>query len=250
MAANKLKILILDVETAPHLSHVWDLWQQDVSLNQLIMPGYMLCWAAKWLNDKEMFFCDSRNKKQMLIKLHSLMDEADVLLTYNGIKFDVPVINAEFVQANMKPPSPFKHIDLCNVVKSKFRFASSKLAFVSEVLNIGSKMKHEGHELWIKCMNNDNKARSRMEKYNKQDVLLLERAYLKILPWITNHPNVGLYIDTEKPVCPNCGSSKIQRRGFAYTTTNVYSRLRCSNCGKWARGRKSEKKNTNSLVGL
>jgi len=31
-----MQILLLDIETAPNTAHVWGLWNQNVSLNQLM----------------------------------------------------------------------------------------------------------------------------------------------------------------------------------------------------------------------
>ncbi len=42
-------------------------------------------------------------------------------------------------------------------------------------------------------MNKDPAAWKVMEKYNKQDVLLLEKVYDRLLPWIKSHPNHHLF---------------------------------------------------------
>ena len=46
------------------------------------------------------------------------------------------------------------------------RFDSNKLDYVSKYLGIGEKVRHEGHELWVKCMEKDNAAWKRMKEYN------------------------------------------------------------------------------------
>ena len=52
-----MKILLLDIETAPNLAHVWGLWNQNVGITQIVTAGYTLCWSAKWLGSGEMSFC-------------------------------------------------------------------------------------------------------------------------------------------------------------------------------------------------
>jgi len=76
-----------------------------------------------------------------------------------------------------------------------------------------------------------------MERYNKQDVRLLPKLYRKLLPWIKNHPNHALFSDTTRPVCPNCGSTHIQKKGIETTATMQYQRYRCADCGTPIRGR-------------
>jgi DNA polymerase elongation subunit (family B) len=233
-----MKILILDIETAPNLAAVWGLWDQNVSLGQLLDSSYVLCWSAKWLGEKNIKYMSVRDdgEKEMLKGIHALLEEADAVVHYNGTRFDIPTLNKEFVQAGMGPPAPFKQIDLMRVVKKQFRFPSNKLDYVCKALGLGTKVEHKGHELFIKCMmDNDPAAWKLMKKYNKQDVNITEQLYDRILPWIHNHPNVGLYVDSLRPVCPRCGSTKLGSRGSRATSTLTYERYRCKSCGGWAR---------------
>lgn len=218
---------------------MWGLFNQNIGINQLLETSYVLCWAAKWLGEDVVYF-DSvhrSTKKQMIRELHKLLDEADAVIHYNGKKFDIPTINKEFILANLPPPSPYKQIDLLTTVRNQFRFTSNKLAHVAEKLGIGSKVAHEGHELWLKCMVGDKKAWKVMEEYNTQDVVLLEDLYHKLRPWIKNHPNHSVM--GESMCCPNCGSNRYTKRGFSYTLAGKYQRYQCGGCKTWFRGIKN-----------
>jgi transposase-like protein len=46
---------------------------------------------------------------------------------------------------------------------------------------------------------------------------------------------VGLYDEPGIPVCPQCGSNKLQRRGEAVSVMNKYQRYQCKSCGTWSR---------------
>lgn len=175
--------------------------------------------------------------KKMLRQIHELMSDADAIVTYNGIKFDIPTLNKEFILNNFLPPAPSKQIDLLPTCRRGFRFPSNKLDYVSQALGIGKKVKHEGHELWVQCMAGDNAAWGRMQDYNENDVVLLERLYNKLLPWMDRHPNRST--SGEYPCCPNCGGENLQRRGYAITTTQKYPRYQCKDCGSWVRGNKT-----------
>lgn len=238
-----MKLLHVDIETSPNLAHVWGLWDQNVSLNQLIVPGQVLCWAAKWDGAKEVFFdsIHQSSKKKMHQGIHRLLGEVDAVVSFNGISFDVPWLNSEFIQAGLLPPAPFKQIDLLQVIKKRFKFPSYKLEYVAKALGVGSKVKHEGHELWVRCMNGDPAAWKRMERYNRGDVLLQEKLYHKIRPWIPNHPVQGVHVDDDTPRCPNCGGDKLQRRGMATTRVQRYARYQCIGCGAWSRGASKER---------
>jgi len=240
-----LKILLLDIETSPNLAHVWGLWQQNVGLNQLLESSYTMCWAAKWLGEKEVFFDSVHVSKplKMLKGIYDLLNDADAVIHYNGTKFDIPTLNKEFLLNGYTPPAPYKQIDLLRVARSQFRFPSNKLDYVAQRLGLGKKTDHEGHTLWVKCMNKDPIAWKTMEKYNKQDVVLLEAVYNRMLPWIKHHPNHNLYQTDD--VCPSCSSVNIARRGVATSTIGVYQRYRCGDCGAWSQSKKSLGHTTN-----
>lgn len=236
-----MKILLLDIETAPNVVHVWGLWNQNVGTPQIIASGYVMCWAAKWLGEDDVMF-DSIFKsdaKTMLDRIHKLLEEADAVVHYNGTKFDIPTLNKEFVSHGLTPPAPYKQIDLLTVCRNEFRFPSNKLDFIAKQMGLGGKVGHEGHMLWVKCMDHDPVAWQEMEEYNKHDVILLEKVYKRILPWIKGHANHALYRDVateSEQVCPNCGGSHFQRRGYAYTADYKYPRFQCKDCKTWFRG--------------
>ncbi len=174
--------------------------------------------------------------RKMLKGIHSLLDQADAVVHYNGKKFDIPTLNKEFLLYGFLPPAPYKQIDLLSVARTQFRFPSNKLDYVAQALKIGRKTKHAGHELWIRCLNGEEQAWTEMEEYNRNDVVLLEQVYFKLLPWIKHHPNQNLY-SAEELICPTCGGHHHQRRGLAYTTTCTYQRFQCTECGSWFRER-------------
>lgn len=229
-----MRILMLDIETAPTISAVWGLWNQNIGITQILEPGYTLCWSAKWYGEKGVMFGSIRGgKDKMLRTIHRLMEEADAVCHYNGLKFDLPTINKEFVLAGMSPPSPAKQIDLLRVVKGRFRLVSNKLDFVAQALGLGKKIKTKGMELWFGCMHGDNTAWRSMERYNKQDVVLLEKLYTRLRPWIKHHPIHTLTGD--RPLCPTCGSKEVNARGIARTKVAEYRRFQCKPCGSWFR---------------
>lgn len=235
-----MKILLLDIETAPNIAYVWGIFKENIPLQRLVESGYVLCWSAKWLGEKEVFFSSVKkeSKKKMLTRIHKLLSEADAVVHYNGVRFDIPTLNKEFLLQGMPPPATYRQIDLLQTVRQRFRFVSNKLDYVAQALKLGKKTEHAGFQLWVQCMAGDPDAWKVMEKYNRNDVTLLEKVYYKLLPWIKNHPNHGLIDDLERS-CPHCGSEKLIRRGVAVTAGGKYQRYQCNGCGAWSRGRKT-----------
>jgi hypothetical protein len=97
-------------------------------------------------------------------------------------------------------------------------------------------------------MNGDRKAWKRMEEYNKNDVVLLEKVYDKFKGWIKSHPNHNAY--STSLCCPNCASRKLNKRGFAVTTTRKYQRYQCMECGSWSKSVKSEKLQQEQVISM
>jgi hypothetical protein len=235
-----LNLLHIDIELAPNLATIWGVWQQNVHPNQMLETSRILCYAAQWEGKEKILFDSERktpDRKEFLKRLWDLLNKADAVCHYNGDRFDIKIINTEFVEHEMGPPSPYHSIDLLKEVRRNFRFLWNKLDFVAGELKIGRKLPHEGHQLWLDCMDGEARAWKTMKEYNIHDVEITVGLYHRILPWIKNHPNIALHGDMDEKVCPKCGSHHIQNRGWAYTKTQRYRRYQCQTCESWFRGR-------------
>lgn len=247
---------MLDIETSPVLSWVWGLWNQNVGLSQIHQDWHVLSFAAKWLNDPRVIYADQRhanpieNDKALLERAWALIDEADILITQNGKRFDVKKLNARFIVHGLGKPSSFRHIDLLQIAKKHFAFTSNKLEFTTDLLCLETRKeksrKFVGFELWRECLKNNPEAWEEMEKYNRQDVLATEALYYKLLPW-DESIDFSVYFDDNETHC-KCGSVRIQCRGFEYTNQGKFQRYQCTSCGAWFKGSKNllstEKKNS------
>lgn len=235
-----MKILALDIETRPTLAYVWKVWDENVGVDQIVKPGGVISFAAKWIGEDEVEFRSDFHDghKKTVKRLWKLLDEADVVLHFNGRRFDVPHVQREFIETGLLPPAPFKQIDLLETVRRQFRFVSNRLAHVAPQLGLEGKVEHEGFTLWLKCMDNDADAWERMREYNIRDTTLLEDAYEILRPWIKGHPSIA--VEEGMRACPKCGSDKLQARGWAYTRQSKFRRYQCKDCGSWVRNTKRE----------
>ncbi len=233
------RILTIDIENRPNLAYVWGLFDQTVGLTQLVESAETISFAAKWYGEKQVMFYSTFHdgKQAMLQAAHDLLSEADIVVGYNSKGFDVKHLNREFILAGMEPPAPYAQVDLLLIARKQFKFTSNKLDYVAQALGLGGKTSHSGFQLWIDCMAGDKKAWDLMRKYNKQDVVITEKLYDKLLPWIHPHPNVNIYADMLEDNCPNCGSDDLRAEGKAYTALGIYQRYQCRPCGKWSRGK-------------
>lgn len=243
---HNARVLFLDIETAPILGAVWGLFKQNISLDMIENDWYILSFSAMWMHDKKVIYMDKSasydddDDREMLAKIWELLDEADIVVTQNGEKFDFKKINARLILNGFLPPSPYKSVDTLQVAKKTFGFTSKKLEYMTNKLCKKPKLKHakySGYLLWKECLKGNQNAWKEMERYNKRDVTSLKELYIKMLPWIKNHPNIGMFVDSDDPVCNNCGSKHIHRRGVHRLRIGTYVRYNCKGCGAWLRGR-------------
>lgn len=244
------KILLYDIETSYTVGAVWGLYEQNVA--QVLQEPYIISFAWKWLGEKTTHVMsirdfptsykkDKTSDKLLVGEMWKLFNAADVIVAHNGNSFDQKWTYARMAVHGMTPPSPSKYIDTKLVAKSKFRFNSNSLNNLGLYFNLGAKLNTGGIGLWVDCIEHDKpEAWKKMMEYNKQDVILLEKVYLRMLPWISGHPNRGL-MEGKIEACPNCGKTSLQKRGYSYTRTCKYQRFQCTDCGAWSSARKSEK---------
>ena len=241
------KILFFDIETTPIKAYTWGpKW--ETNLIEFLEYSQILSYSAKWYKGKQetkgqIDYKGYRPKKlddsKIVKDIHNLFDEADIIVTQNGVSFDTKTMNARFIKSGLAPPSPYKNVDTKLEAKKYLRLPSYSLDDMGDYFGLGRKMHHTGFDLWKECMNGNKKAWTTMKKYNAQDVLLLEKLYNKIKPYMKSHPNFGEFL--EKSCCGGCGSNHLNARGYARTSTAVYQRFQCMDCGSWGRTQAKER---------
>lgn len=239
MLNKKPKILFIDIETLAELGWVWELY--DTNVIEIERPGHLLSVAWKWqgkktqvkgLDDFKGYKSKSGDDKQLCELVWKLLNEADIIIGHNAKAFDIKKLNYRFMVNGMKPPSPAKIIDTLVSMKSVAKAPSNKLNSLGKVMNIGKKLEHEGWDLWKKCYLGDKKAWKKMKKYNKIDVDLLEKWYLILRPWITNHPDLAVITDN-RGACPHCLEFSLIKDRKSRVRNGWKQVYQCTSCGAY-----------------
>ena len=112
------------------------------------------------------------------------MDEADIILGQNSQSFDIPVIMGLFLYYGLiDDVKEFKQIDTLRMSRSKYKFLSHKLQYMSGKLCEVKKQTHAkfpGMSLWIEYEAKNPLAFAEMKKYNMADVEATEELFLKL----------------------------------------------------------------------
>lgn len=240
----KARFTYLDIETSPNVVLQWDLRSvQPTPVSMLVEPGQVLCFGWKHDQEKTLFTSvQDLSHEEMIWQAHQVLTETDILVTYNGDRFDIPWLNASFLKYKMPPPSPYKSLDLYKIAK-RFQLPSRKLGYFSQYLGFEGKLQNSGIDLWTRCLAGDKRAWAEMRKYNIQDVELLPSITEELRAWFPQSINLGVYSGTD--VCPSCGGSDLVKEGITPLVAGRYQRYSCRTCGRWSRSSRKLPEGTN-----
>lgn len=241
-----MKRLFFDIEVSPNIGFFWQPgYNITVNYENIIKERAVICVAYKW-QDKDKVYAltwdENQNDKYLLETLASIMNEADEIVAHNGDKFDQSWIRTRCLFHGISVPPAFISIDTLKAARSKFKFNSNRLDYIGKFLGVGSKTDTGGFDLWKKItLENNKKALREMVEYCKNDVILLEKVFKKMNPYIPAKSHVS----GEAGKCPECNSSSFLNNGTRITANGGrYQRLQCKKCGKWIKGKIKDEKNS------
>lgn len=249
MTVKAPSVVLLDIETSPILGYTWTTYEANVL--KVVEPSKIISVAWKELHDASVTvkaICDYKgykkglvNDKALIEEVWTVLDRADVVVAHHGDAFDIKKLNSRFVYHGLAAPSSYKSIDTLKIAKRRFKFDSNSLNNLGQYLGVGKKLENGGFGLWLRCLEDGEiEAWNLMKEYNAQDVTLLEQVYLRLRPYIDNHPNISAFLD--KPEgdvsisCPTCLSNNVVKRGFSVTRTGRKQRYQCQDCASWSSG--------------
>jgi hypothetical protein len=248
------KILLMDIETRPVKAWVWNVWDQNISMDQIIEDWSILCWSAKWLFDKDVMGqtvtveeAKTAQDFSVLPRIWQLLNEADVVIGHNSKQFDIKRLNTRFFLNNMSKPMYFQQIDTKEIAKQNFAFLHNKLDWIAQITGIGRKMETE-FSWWTECAAGNKKYLDKMLEYNKMDGQLEDEVYMRLRPWMDKHPNMNIYSGLDFPVCPTCGDADLNWNGKYATPLGLYRGFRCEKCGSIGRCMKKQYKLASAFV--
>lgn len=237
------KIILWDIETTHNIAAVFRMFDEVTNHENLLKERYIVCaaWkelgskevhAVSVLNDAKRFAKDPTDDYHVVKKLHDVLSEADVIIAHNGDQYDIKFAETRMLYHGLSPLPPIQSIDTLKVAKARFQFNSNKLDYIAKFLGLGRKIKTD-NELWLKVLKGEKAAIREMVTYNKFDVVLLEKVFLKLRAYTANHVNRQLFGDFSG--CPRCGSKHVQSRGTHKAISRTYRRYQCQDCGGWYR---------------
>jgi uncharacterized protein YprB with RNaseH-like and TPR domain len=126
-----------------------------------------------------------RLDKPLMEKLLVDLLKFDMVVTYYGTGYDIPFIRTRALKWGLAFPEygSVIHHDLYYVAKSKLKLSRNRLENVGNLLGLQGLKTHLDPDIWTQALLSP-KARDYIQEHNKRDVILLEKAHEKLLPYI------------------------------------------------------------------
>jgi DNA polymerase elongation subunit (family B) len=237
---RELKRLFFDIETSPNLVFSWNVGHEcRIDYDNIVEERAIITICYKWEGNPKVYKLTwDKNKcdKQMLKDFIKVMHEADQIIGHNSIAFDTRWVRTRCLYHNILMMPEFTQLDTLKASRSNFRFNSNRLDYITKYLGIARKKDTGGFSLWKDCMAGSKKALDKMVKYCQNDVVILERVFKRLNPYIPSKIHVGVLQGKPKHSCPDCGSTHTQRRGTSITASGgKKQRYQCQkpSCGKY-----------------
>jgi uncharacterized protein YprB with RNaseH-like and TPR domain len=238
MLRTKRRRLFFDIETSPNIGLFWSAgYKQKIDYSNIIQERAIICICYKWEDDKEVHSLTwdcNQSDKEMLQAFINVCKEADELVGHNGDKFDLPWIRTRCILHGIEMLPKYDTIDTLKISRSKFRFNSNRLDYISKYLGIGRKIKTE-FNLWKDILlNKDEKAMQKMVKYCKMDVALLEKVFKRFAQHTYNNVHYGVVFGQDRGSCPECGSGELVKQKLRVTASGLKRiQYQCKVCHRY-----------------
>ena len=146
---ERYRAVILDLENFPVRGFAWTQREKYPTTQNLIdvdRPWNIASFAWKFEGDKGKPQClalpdfPKAYKKnpfddyQLLLRLHAILDEADLVIGHNVRSFDLRKTVARLIKYGIRPPSPYRVYDTLTEARSLGMFPSNKLGDLAKYL--------------------------------------------------------------------------------------------------------------------
>ncbi len=238
---NKPRILLYDIETMPLLTYTWSRFN-DIRPEMVIKESSIITIAYKFLGEKsvhlisvidypERYAMDPYDDSEVLQDFLPILESADIIVAHNGDKFDNKIIAGRLLANGLSPMPIITALDSLKMLRSNVKMSSLSLDYFAKLKGLGTKGSISWKD-WRGAAEGDVASVKRMGKYNKQDVVLLEKVFNMILPYTT----LGRKLNSTHfhgGDCPSCASKNVHKRGYTYTMSGKKQRFQCTDCGAW-----------------
>lgn len=226
-----MKRLIYDIETSPNIGLFWQPGRKvNISYESIIKERAIICICYKWENKRVQSLTWDKNQcdKRMVAEFVELLHESDEAVAHNGDKFDIKWIRGRAIIHRI-PMSPYiVTVDTYKLARTAY-LNSYRLDFLGTLLASKGKIKTD-FQMWKDILiRKDPVAMTKMVRYCKRDVNLLEKVFKVLKPYAKPKTSVT----TDRNRCPECGGPMERHKDRKLASGARQTQLRCTACGKY-----------------
>lgn len=234
---TSVKRLFWDIETSPNVMYSWRAgYKLDLGPHLIIKERKVITIAWKWEGESKVHaltWDENQDDRKMLIEFAKVAHEADELIAHYGDGFDMPWFRTRCLIHGLTPLPAYKTIDTKAWASKYFYFNSNKLDYLGSVLGHGHKL-HTEWDLWEGVMNKVPGKLEYMVKYNKQDVVLLEKVWNNLRFCVAPKTHSGVMDGLAAWTCPHCASTRVTKDKTRITATGRRQhQMKCTPCGSY-----------------
>ena len=264
---SRTRVLTLDIETQRAIVEAWQTYKPFITIDNIIVDARVLCFAAKWHDTDRIIFkscwkdpytvngenpAAQQDYRKMMQAAFELVNRADVVVTYNGDRFDMQWLEREFTRLDIGRPLPYKSIDLMKTNKKWFHAGqlSMKLDWSLRKMLGERKVEHGGRDLWHDIRYGTAAERraacNTMRDYNIGDTVKTELLFDDWLPYLPINMALFSTTDDGKLHCSKCDSTNMERaivkgkQKYWRTGAFAYPLYQCRDCGAPSKGHRSK----------
>ena len=118
--------------------------------------------------------------RRLAIAIRNELAQYDVLVSWNGKRFDIPYLNARLFYHNLPPLDRVKHVDLMYTARYRMHLSNARLETVAMHLSTKARKTRLDPAYWIRAVGGDAKAMQYIVDHCIADVELLEECFEKL----------------------------------------------------------------------
>lgn len=186
---NPVRVAVLDIETS--------------GLNAGF--GVVLCAVVKMYgpDERRIFRADDydpwkrgqrADDKPLLTDILACLEDCDILIAHNGLRFDLPFLRTRAVIHGLPPVTFQKIIDPVQLARQHFRFAGNSLDSISKTIGTLAQKTPLSPETWQRAtLNGDHDAMEEIVEHCIYDVDVLEEICWKFRGYVKQINNAGSF---------------------------------------------------------
>lgn len=157
--------------------------------------GILLCGVVKEyqgksvilrLDDMPGYKKDMGSDRLLAIALREAIQPFDIIVTYNGRRFDVPYLNSRLAKYEEPPLERQKHIDLLYTVRYGLKLHSASLNSVQQFFELPTAKTQMEAARWIRALTGSKTDFDYIVDHCVKDVKLLEEVFNRVKHLVRN----------------------------------------------------------------